>query len=135
MARLVFLDPHTRELYADWPSKARAVVGNLRLMVGEHPDDVALHELLGELSAKSPSFASMWADHNVKPCATAAYEMHHPLVGPLTVVQQTLSNGPGPNIVVATTEAGSSSQAALALLAGATSSITPAQPGDRVSTS
>ncbi|MEV6603084.1 helix-turn-helix transcriptional regulator [Kutzneria sp. NPDC051319] len=135
MAKLVFLDPHTRELYADWPSKARAVVGNLRLMVVQHPDDIALHELLGELSAKSSIFASMWADHRVKPCATAAYEMNHPLVGALTVVQQTLNNGPGPNIVVATTQARSSSQAALALLAGATSSVTPAQAGDRVSTS
>ncbi|HXA62599.1 MAG TPA: helix-turn-helix transcriptional regulator [Streptosporangiaceae bacterium] len=37
MARLVFLDAHTRELYADWPSKARAVVGNLRLTgSGDH---------------------------------------------------------------------------------------------------
>lgn len=34
MARLVFLDAHTRDLYADWPAKARAVVGNLRLVAG-----------------------------------------------------------------------------------------------------
>ena len=120
MARLVFLDPHTRELYADWQSKARAVVGNLRLVVGRHPDDAALHELVGQLSAKSTEFASMWADHRVKPCATAVYEMRHPLVGPLTVTQQTLSNGLGPSVVVATAQPGSSSHAALALLAQAT---------------
>lgn len=120
MARLVFLDPHTRELYADWPGKARAVVGNLRLVVGLHPDDAALHELVGELSAKSAEFASMWADHRVKACATAVYEMRHPLVGPLTVTQQTLSNGLGPSVVVATARPGSSSHTALALLAQAT---------------
>ncbi|MFG2956320.1 helix-turn-helix domain-containing protein [Streptomyces sp. NPDC048291] len=120
MARLVFLDGHVRDLYADWPSKARAVVGNLRLVAAQCPEDAALHALLGELSAKSAEFASMWADHRVKACAVAEYEMRHPLVGPLTVIQQTMSSGQGPVVVVATTEAGSPSRAALTLLAQAT---------------
>ncbi|MEK8104642.1 hypothetical protein NKG94_04585 [Micromonospora sp. M12] len=34
MARLVFLDAHTRDLYADWPGKARAVVAALRMASG-----------------------------------------------------------------------------------------------------
>ncbi|MGR3867558.1 helix-turn-helix domain-containing protein [Streptomyces graminifolii] len=134
MARLVFLDSHTRDLYADWPSKARAVVGNLRLVAAEHPQDTALHALLGELSAKSGEFASMWADHRVKACAVATYEMRHPLVGPLTVVQQTLSHGPGPTIVVATTETGSTSRAALTLLAQGTTAADPARTESRAST-
>jgi transcriptional regulator with XRE-family HTH domain len=119
LARLVFLDAHTRDLYADWPSKARAVVGNLRLVAGQYPDDAALHELVGELSAKSGDFASMWADHRVKNHTVALYEMRHPLVGSLTVTQQTLSYGPGPGVVVATAETGSPSRTALALLAQA----------------
>ncbi|MER7639468.1 helix-turn-helix transcriptional regulator [Streptomyces sp. NPDC126522] len=134
MARLVFLDSHTRDLYADWPSKARAVVGNLRLVAAEHPQDTALHALLGELSAKSGEFASMWADHRVKACAVATYEMRHPLVGPLTVVQQTLSHGPGPTIVVATTETGSASRAALTLLAQSTAAADPARVKSQAST-
>ncbi|MFJ8141163.1 helix-turn-helix domain-containing protein [Streptomyces sp. NPDC096013] len=133
MARLVFLDSHTRDLYSDWASKARAVVGNLRLVAAEHPQDTALHALLGELSAKSGEFASMWADHRVKACAVATYEMRHPLVGPLTVLQQTLSHGPGPTIVVATTEAGSASRAALTLLAQSTVAADPARTESRVS--
>ncbi|WP_055563384.1 helix-turn-helix domain-containing protein [Streptomyces atriruber] len=120
MARLVFLDDHVRDLYADWPGKARAVVGNLRVVAAQYPEDAALHALLGELSAKSTKFASMWADHRVKACTGADYEMRHPLVGPLTVVQQSMSSGRGPAVVVATTEAGSPSRAALALLAQAT---------------
>jgi transcriptional regulator with XRE-family HTH domain len=119
MARLVFLDPHTRDLYADWTSKARAVAGTLRLVAAQHPEDAALHALIGELSAKSAEFASMWADHRVKASAVARYEMRHPLVGPLTVMQQTLGNGSGPHVVVATAEAASTSRAALTLLAQA----------------
>ncbi|WP_037916033.1 helix-turn-helix domain-containing protein [Actinacidiphila yeochonensis] len=116
MARLVFLDSHVRELYADWPDKARAVVGSLRLVAGRNPEDTALHALVGELSAKSGEFAAMWADHRIKACGVATYQMRHPLVGSLTVTQQTLSNGPGPAVVVATTAPDSSSRAALALL-------------------
>ncbi|MFE5813054.1 helix-turn-helix domain-containing protein [Streptomyces sp. NPDC056479] len=146
MARLVFLDDHTRELYADWPSKARAVVGNLRLVAGQHPQDGALHALVGELGSKSTEFASMWADHQVKPCTVAAYEMRHPLVGNLSVIQQTLSHGPGPVVIVATTEADSPSRAALTLLTQATAPATtrpvtqdlrradPALPGSRLLT-
>ena len=119
MARLVFLDPHVRDLYADWASKARAVAGSLRSVAAKYPEDAALHALVGELSAKSDEFASMWADHRVKASSTATYEMRHPLVGTLTVMQQTLDNGSGPHVVVATAEAGSSSRAALTLLAQA----------------
>lgn len=133
MARLVFLDQHTRELYADWTSKAKAAVGTLRLRAGQYPDDPALHALIGELSARSAEFATMWADHRVKAGHIASYEMRHPLVGTLTVTQQTLSHGPGPNILVGTVAAGSPSRAALSLLARA---IAPVEtPNDnRVST-
>lgn len=133
MAQLVFLDPHTRDLYADWPSKAKAVVGNLRLMAGQHPDDATLHELIGQLSTKSTEFASMWADHSVKPCAVADYDMRHPLVGPLTVTQQTLAAGTGPSIVVATAAHGSPSHMALSLLAQTMASNTPSSPVNPVS--
>jgi transcriptional regulator with XRE-family HTH domain len=120
MARLVFLDAHTRELYADWPSKARAVVGNLRLTVAQHPDDPLLAGLIGELTMKSAEFAGLWADHRIQACAVAVYEMRHPLVGPLSVSQQTLlTPDSGQSIVVATVAAGSPSESALALLAQA----------------
>ncbi|WP_084718288.1 helix-turn-helix domain-containing protein [Streptacidiphilus carbonis] len=136
MARLVFLDTHTRDLYADWPSKARAVVGNLRLVAGRHPDDAALHALLGELSAKSGEFATMWADHHIKACDVATYTMRHPLIGELAVTQQTLGRGPDQNIVVATAQVGSASHAALTLLAQATApAAAPAAAPDTASPS
>ncbi|GGS32734.1 helix-turn-helix transcriptional regulator [Streptomyces griseoviridis] len=131
MARLVFLDGHVRDLYADWPGKARAMVGHLRVVAAQHPEDAAPHALLGELSAKSAEFASMWADHRVRACADGTYEMRHPLVGPLTVTQQTLSSARGPSVVVATTEPDSPSATALALLPQVTGES--AAPGDRPS--
>jgi hypothetical protein len=120
MARLVFLDAHTRELYVNWPKKARTVVGNLRLAVGKYPDDPLLASLIGELSMNSNEFAVMWADHSVRASDVATYEMRHPLVGDLTLTQQTLQTGDGQHIVVATARPESASQAALLLLAHAT---------------
>ncbi|MGC9496253.1 helix-turn-helix domain-containing protein [Streptomyces sp. WG7] len=122
LARLVFLDPHTRALYADWPSKARAVVENLRMTAGRHPDDTLLTSLVGELTMRSPEFAAMWADHRVSPCDSATYEMHHPLVGSLTVTQQSLRppQDEERHIVLAIAEPDSPSQAALHLLSRAT---------------
>lgn len=120
MARLMFLDPHTRELYADWPAKARAVVATLRMTSGRHPDDPQLAALIGELSVKSPQFAAMWADHRVKAGGDAVYEMRHPLVGAMTVTQQTLRTEQDQVVVVATTEPGSPSQAAMTLLVHST---------------
>jgi transcriptional regulator with XRE-family HTH domain len=121
MAKLVFLDAHTRELYADWPAKAKAVVGNLRLTAGRYPEDPLLAGLVGELIIRSPEFATMWADHRILACGVADYEMHHPTVGTLTVTQQTLQSPQesGPAVVIATAAPGSPSATALALLAHA----------------
>nr|BFE59434.1 helix-turn-helix transcriptional regulator [Dactylosporangium thailandense] len=119
MTRLVFLDPLMRDLYADWPAKARAVVGNLRLLVGSDPHDPALHELVGALSIESAEFAQLWADHRVRDCDIASYTMRHPHVGPLTVTQQSLPVplAPSQRLIVATAPTGSDAAVSLTLLA------------------
>ncbi|RJQ73765.1 helix-turn-helix domain-containing protein [Pseudonocardiaceae bacterium YIM PH 21723] len=120
LARLMFLDPHTRDLYADWPRKARAVVGNLRLVAGRHPQDALLASLVGELSIHSPEFSVLWSDHQVAPCEADSYELRHPLIGTLTVTQQILvpARSPEQSVVVVTTTQGSGSENALTLLGG-----------------
>ncbi|MEU5951904.1 helix-turn-helix transcriptional regulator [Streptomyces sp. NPDC047525] len=121
LARMLFLDPHTRALYADWTAKAKAVVANLRMVAGRHPDDTLLTSLIGELTVKSPEFAAMWTGHQVRPCEFARYEMRHPLVGTLTVTQQSLQLPQAADqlLVLAVTEPGSPSRQAMSLLAQA----------------
>jgi transcriptional regulator with XRE-family HTH domain len=137
-SRMLFLDPHSRELYVDWKRKARAVVGNLRIVVGQHPEDPLLAELIGELTMKSPEFVALWGDHRVTPCDAASYELHHPVVGTVTVTQQALAiaRSPGQSLMVCTTPAGSPSEEALALLRRARHASdvgggVPAGPGDQ----
>ncbi|GGP85795.1 helix-turn-helix domain-containing protein [Saccharothrix coeruleofusca] len=121
MARLVFLDAHTRELYPRWEVKARAMVGHLRLVAGRHPEDRELSTLIGELVTGSEEFAAMWADHRVRECDNTEHRMRHPLVGELTVKQQALllPHAPEHRLTFVTAEQGSPSQAALTLLARA----------------
>jgi transcriptional regulator with XRE-family HTH domain len=119
MAEAVFLDPHTRELYVEWDRKARAVVGNLRLTAGAHPDDPALAKLIGRLTMASTDFHALWADQRVQACATAEYELHHPQIGRLTVTQQTLRalQQPDQTLITHTAAPESASAHALAMLA------------------
>ncbi|MEU4253425.1 helix-turn-helix transcriptional regulator [Amycolatopsis sp. NPDC026612] len=128
MARLVFLDPHTRELYADWPAKARAVVATLRMASGRHLDDPGLAALVGELSVRSTEFAGWWADQRVKAGGAAVHEMRHPLVGTMTVTHQALRTEQDQHVVVATTEPGSPSHAAMTLLTHTTATARHTRP-------
>ncbi|WP_410595621.1 helix-turn-helix transcriptional regulator [Amycolatopsis sp. lyj-23] len=138
-ARMVFLDARVRDLYDDWPKKARDVVGKLRFAVGQYPDDPALVELIDELVTRSTEFTALWSEHRVRDWDIATHRMHHPLVGPVDVIQQAmpLPKSRGQRIVIVTTEPDSPSRAALTLLAQlSTSSVEhqesiqkPAYPG------
>ncbi len=90
MAWQIFLDPATRELYTEWDRKAADIVAFLRLDAGRCPDDPKLAALVGELSVKSPEFRSLWAAHNVQDKGFGVKELHHPVVGPLTLSYETL---------------------------------------------
>ncbi|GAA3850017.1 helix-turn-helix domain-containing protein [Streptomyces sedi] len=118
-ARFVFLDPHARELYRDWPRVASDTAAMLRLDAGRHPDDPALSALVGELSIHSAEFRRCWSDNKVHRRTTGTKDYHHPLVGELTVTYQALTPGDDPEqiLFVYGTEPGSPSETSLRLLA------------------
>ncbi|MFZ4183532.1 helix-turn-helix transcriptional regulator [Streptomyces sp. R02] len=118
LTRLVFLDAPTRALYRDWPAKARAVVGNLRILTARNPGDAHLADLITELRVLSREFTAFWDAHPVAPCGRDVYDLVHPAVGELTVTQQTFDvpKEPHQSLVTFTAEPGSPSAAALAAL-------------------
>ncbi|MFI6345682.1 helix-turn-helix transcriptional regulator [Streptomyces sp. NPDC050560] len=118
-ARIAFLDPASRTLFADWESKAYDVVGQLRFGAGLHADDPLLASLIGELSVKSEDFRRLWAAHDVKRKTYGTMRFVHPLVGELTLRYETLAL-PGDrdqSLTAYHAEPGSPSQEALRLLA------------------
>lgn len=93
MSRMLFLDLHCQELYADWKRKARAGVGNLRIAVGRYPEDALLAELIRELSMKSPEFVGQApepvADQHQVVVDAAVLDLGesvHPVLGALVAV-------------------------------------------------
>jgi len=118
MAELVFLDEHCRDLYVDCVAKERAVVGNLRLVSGQHPDDPALASLVGRLTMASPTLPRCGP---IIECARAPAPLRvaPSARGTLTVTQQTLRSVdvPDQSLVTCTTERDSPSAEALILLA------------------
>jgi transcriptional regulator with XRE-family HTH domain len=118
MARLMFLDPAARDLYVHWSYEARKIASYLRTASIELPEDRQLAELVGELSIKSPEFARMWAEHPVGECGNSVREFQHPLVGRLTLTEESLRlpDDPGINVIFHGAAPGSDSAERLRLL-------------------
>lgn len=132
--RLLFLDPHTRELYPDREQETRRAVSALRVAAGQRPDDQQLAELIGELSMKSTEFSALWSRHTVKNCTYGTKRFHHPLVGALELDFEMMQtpDGSGQGVLMFTAQPGSPSEAALHLLgAEHAPGIRALEPGHR----
>lgn len=130
LVRLVFLDPATAELYADWECRACEVVSNLRVYAGQFPDDERLSALVGELSVKNEEFRRLWAAHTVADNKIHGVKrLRHPLVGELQLSFETLAlpDDPAQFLVTYHAPPGSPSADALSLLASWSAS--PTAPG------
>ena len=118
-ARFAFLDPRASEFWVDWERAADDTVGILRAEAGRNPYDRALSYLVGELSTRSEAFRVRWAAHNVRLHRTGAKRIHHPVVGRLELMYDTLQlpTETGLTMLVYTADAGSPTHDALKLLA------------------
>ncbi|WP_069812065.1 helix-turn-helix transcriptional regulator [Streptomyces sp. TP-A0874] len=116
--KLLFLDEHTRDLYADWADEAALAVASLRFVAARFADDRRLAELVGNLSMNSAEFARLWAGYDVRLCTSGSKRFRHPEVGQLTLGYEVLHlpEGNGQRILTHTAEPGSDSSAALRLL-------------------
>jgi hypothetical protein len=124
-ARFVFLDPRAPEFFVDWDRVANEVVAVLRSEAGRDPHDRGLSELVGELSLQSAQFRTRWATHNVRFHDKGTKQLHHPIVGDLTLTFETmqLTADTGLTIAAYTAEPGSRSEEALNLLASWTATV------------
>lgn len=113
--RMLFLDPHTRDLYRDWADEAALAVASLRYVAAQFADDRRLAELVGDLSMNSPEFARLWAGHDVRLCSSGTKRFRHPEVGALELGYEVLHlpEGNGQRILTHTAQPSSTSFAAL----------------------
>jgi transcriptional regulator with XRE-family HTH domain len=118
LTRMLFLDPHTRDLYRRWEEEAARAVASLRLVAGRHRDDPHLAELVGELTLNSPDFAALWAQHPIHNCMSGIKYLHHPEIGDMELEFEVLHlpDNSGHRIMTYTALTDSPSEAALQLL-------------------
>jgi transcriptional regulator with XRE-family HTH domain len=118
MARLIFLDPATRDLVVQWEQEARAAAARLRIASSYDPGNQDLAELIGDLCINSDDFARIWATHPVMDCPSSVLEYRHPAVGHLSLYSEglTLPGDPGKLLVVNTAPENSESAERLSLL-------------------
>lgn len=118
MTRMLFLDEATRAIYPNWRSEARRAVASLRLLSGRFADDTDLAALVGEMTLKSPEFATMWAEHPVENCMSGHKTLNHPQLGSLELGFEvlTMPDDSGHRILTYTAEPRSEAAAALARL-------------------
>jgi len=117
--RLLFTDPAMRDLYADWEGITRLSIAQMRMHNSTNPGDPQLTAVIEELSAHYPQFRQWWADHEVATRSTGSKQLHHPVVGDLTLDWNAVTWAAQADlqIIVWTAEAGSPSSDGLQLLA------------------
>jgi transcriptional regulator with XRE-family HTH domain len=119
LARFCFLDPRARDLYPGWEDVAGSTVAVLRSEAGRDPYNRALTDLVGELATRSEFFRTAWAAHNVTLHQAGTKYFRHPVVGDVEVSfdSMELPADRGLTLTVYTTEPGTPSHDALAMLA------------------
>ncbi|RZU13648.1 Xre family transcriptional regulator [Kribbella rubisoli] len=90
LARLYFVDPSSREFYADWETVAEDAAALLRRASAEYADDAELAALVEELRTASPDFERFWLSQNVQNRSHCPKTLNHPLAGRLTFALESL---------------------------------------------
>lgn len=122
---MMFTDTHARSLHREWEAEATLAVASLRYVSAVFAAEADLAGLVGNLSLASEDFAQLWAAQPVALCTNGVKRYHHPVVGRLDLHFQILHlpEDDGHRLLLHHAEPGSSSDAALRLLASTT--ITP----------
>ena len=82
--RMVFLDPHARNLYCNWEAVARMAVAAFRADVARAGAMAEVAAMVEELSRSSPAFKAMWQDNDVSDSAHAVKDLRHPVLGTIS---------------------------------------------------
>ena len=118
-ARFAFLDENARVFFRDWPKTAADIVSNIRTALGRDPHNHDLTDLVDDLNRQSAEFRTLWKSHDVRYHNTGIKDLHHPVVGDLSLTFEAmqLPADPGQSLVVYGAEPASATADALRLLA------------------
>jgi transcriptional regulator with XRE-family HTH domain len=90
LLKFVFLSPDAQTLIADWPERSRRLVAEFRADYSRRPHDVAMLELIEDLSMNSQLFSQYWKDQAVLHREGGERRFNHPVGGAQCFLQTTL---------------------------------------------
>jgi transcriptional regulator with XRE-family HTH domain len=127
-ARFTFLDDESHSFYPDWDGAADICVAILRTEAGRDPHDKSLHDLVGELSTRSPEFRRRWGAHDVRLHGAGTKHFRHAVVGELALAYESaeLVSEPGLTLTFYAAEPASPTAQALVLLSAWAATELPA---------
>ncbi|GGX79093.1 helix-turn-helix transcriptional regulator [Streptomyces hiroshimensis] len=101
LLRFVFLEPRARDLLADWPGQARALLEQYRAGADRHTGDPEFAGLTRELAGRSEEFRTWWDTHDVADFRPARRAFDHPRLGRLSFdyVKLNAADAPGLSLV------------------------------------
>ncbi|MFE5242809.1 MULTISPECIES: helix-turn-helix transcriptional regulator [unclassified Streptomyces] len=95
-----FTDPVYRARSTHWEEIAPQVVAQFRAACSESPEDEGFRAVVAEARELSPEFAALWDRRDVVPGGQVRKELHHPLVGALSVESTQLRVPARPDLVI-----------------------------------
>jgi transcriptional regulator with XRE-family HTH domain len=79
--RMIFCSPHARRINRDWEGVARFVVAAFRADAARVGAEAEVAALVKELSRRSPEFAAMWREGDVRRYGEGIKHLSHPVAG------------------------------------------------------
>lgn len=89
LARFVFVDPRSRDVYVDWDSAADVQAGQLRAAALHWTEEPRFTALVAELR-RLPEFERRWARHPVAEKRRGRKRLRHPVLGDLLLAFEVL---------------------------------------------
>ncbi len=81
--RIIFDDPRVRAAQYDWDSVARFVVAAFRADTERAGASAEITGLVDDLCRRSPEFATLWRDNDVRSFGEGLKHLRHPTLGPI----------------------------------------------------
>ncbi|HEY1320825.1 MAG TPA: helix-turn-helix transcriptional regulator [Streptosporangiaceae bacterium] len=81
LVRWMFTSDRAREVYAEWESEARAMLGRFRLAAAHHRGDPGFEALITALQSESELVKQWWPRHDVTPIGSGSKKLRHPRLG------------------------------------------------------
>lgn len=82
LVRWMFTTDRARQVYLEWESEARAMLGRFRLAAARHPADPGFADMIARLQRDSELVREWWPLHDVTGLGSGSKKLLHPRLGP-----------------------------------------------------